>query len=169
MADLKQVVSEWKEFLNLLRGQTKWVLEIGTFRGQSAIGLSKVADRVISIDFAKRVFNRPKNCTYLVANSNNDSTVDKVKTILNSELLDALFIDGGHQYENVKSDFEMYSPLVKDGGIIGLHDIVDSPRHRAKGCTVYRFWDEIKDGYKNQEIIHNRTWAGIGVLWLPKI
>ena len=165
MADLKQVVSEWDEFLNILKGNTKWVLEIGTFRGQSAIGLSKVADNVITIDFHRRKFKKPKNCTFLVVDSTHSSTVDEIKKMLNGDMLDALFIDGAHTYKGVKSDFEMYSPLVKDGGVIGLHDIVDSPRHRRKGCDVHIYWGEIKDNYKHKEIVHDGGWAGIGVLW----
>jgi len=46
---------------------------------------------------------------------------------LNGEPLDFLFIDGDHTYEGVKRDFEMYSPLVRNGGIIAFHDIVKHP------------------------------------------
>ena len=73
-------------------------------------------------------------------------------------------IDGDHSYAGVKRDFELYSPLVKSGGVIGMHDIVDSPRHRRKKCDVYRFWDEIKNDYEIEEIIHDGNWAGIGVI-----
>lgn len=166
MADLKQVVSEWKEFLGILRDiNTKWVLEIGTFRGQSAIGLSKVAEKVITVDFHHRKFAIPKNCTFLVADSTEDSTVDKIRSMLDGDLLDALFIDGAHTYKGVKNDFEKFAPLVRDGGVIGLHDIVDSPRHRRKGCDVHIYWNEIKDNYKYKEVVHDGGWAGIGIIW----
>ncbi len=33
-----------------------------------------------------------------------------------------LFIDADHSYEGVRSDFEMWSPLVADGGVIVFHD-----------------------------------------------
>jgi len=36
--------------------------------------------------------------------------------------IDLLFIDGDHEYEAVKRDFEDWSPHLKDGGIIMFHD-----------------------------------------------
>jgi len=33
-----------------------------------------------------------------------------------------LFIDADHSYEGVRSDFELWSPLVADGGVIVFHD-----------------------------------------------
>ena len=36
--------------------------------------------------------------------------------------IDFLFIDGDHSYEGVKKDFELYSTLLSDKGIIVIHD-----------------------------------------------
>jgi hypothetical protein len=36
--------------------------------------------------------------------------------------IDFLFIDGDHSYEGVKTDFELYSKLLSDQGIIAIHD-----------------------------------------------
>lgn len=36
--------------------------------------------------------------------------------------IDVLFIDGDHSYEGVKKDFELYSNLLSDKGIIIIHD-----------------------------------------------
>lgn len=36
--------------------------------------------------------------------------------------IDFLHIDAGHSYEDVKADFNMYSKLVKPGGMISIHD-----------------------------------------------
>ena len=36
--------------------------------------------------------------------------------------IDFLFIDGDHSYEGVKKDFELYSSIVNDNGIIVIHD-----------------------------------------------
>jgi predicted O-methyltransferase YrrM len=43
---------------------------------------------------------------------------------LKDNKVDFLFIDADHSYEGVKKDFEMYSPLVRKGGIIAFHDII---------------------------------------------
>lgn len=37
--------------------------------------------------------------------------------------LDFVYIDGNHTYKFVKKDLETYYPKVKDGGVIGGHDI----------------------------------------------
>jgi hypothetical protein len=36
--------------------------------------------------------------------------------------IDFLFIDGDHSYEGVKKDFELYSTILSDNGIIIIHD-----------------------------------------------
>lgn len=36
--------------------------------------------------------------------------------------IDILFIDGDHSYEGVKKDFELYSNILSDNGIIIIHD-----------------------------------------------
>lgn len=51
--------------------------------------------------------------------------------------MDFLFIDGDHAYEGVKADFEMYSPLVRKGGLVALHDICVHPPEMD--CHVDKF------------------------------
>ena len=36
--------------------------------------------------------------------------------------IDVLFIDGDHSYEGVKTDFDLYSEILSDNGIIIMHD-----------------------------------------------
>lgn len=47
------------------------------------------------------------------------------------ETLDFVYIDGNHDYEYVKKDIELSLPLVREGGIIGGHDIDDERVARA--------------------------------------
>jgi hypothetical protein len=62
----------------------------------------------------------------------------------------------------------MYSPLVRKGGIIALHDIVPGPPKNVGG--VPQFWEEIKSQgeYKWLEIVKdwNRGGYGIGVIYV---
>jgi predicted O-methyltransferase YrrM len=90
----------------------------------------------------------------------------EVERILGGEKVDFLFVDGDHTYEGVKRDFEMYSPLVRKGGIIAFHDICLHPPETR--CEVSKFWNEIKHGYKYVEIVEDwsQKWAGIGVLYV---
>ncbi|MEM2105965.1 MAG: class I SAM-dependent methyltransferase [Candidatus Bathyarchaeia archaeon] len=100
----------------------------------------------------------------LRADSHDPKTFEEVRGILGDMPLDFLFIDGDHTYEGVKKDFEMYSPLVRKGGIVAFHDIVEHPPET--GCEVSKFWNEIKQSYKRLEIVKswNQNWAGVGVL-----
>ncbi len=41
------------------------------------------------------------------------------------EELDLLFIDGNHDYEAVRADFELWAPKLRVGGAICLHDACD--------------------------------------------
>jgi len=112
-------------------------------------------------------FARANQKIYLLrGDSHNPSTLNKVKLILGDQKLDFLFIDGDHSYEGVKKDFEMYAPLVRKGGMIAFHDIVEHPPET--GCQVNRFWSEVKRFYTYTEIVKNwnQRWAGIGVLFV---
>ncbi len=42
--------------------------------------------------------------------------------VLQDIKIDVLFIDGDHTYEGVKKDFELYSNLLSENGIIVIHD-----------------------------------------------
>ncbi|HEU5119072.1 MAG TPA: CmcI family methyltransferase, partial [Isosphaeraceae bacterium] len=100
--------------------------------------------------------------------------------VLTGRKLDMLFIDGDHSYEGVKQDWEMYSPLVKSGGIVVFHDIVP---HDFEGCDVDLFWNELKHDYEYEEFITpveipylmkpkseggaGKDWGGIGVIHIP--
>ncbi len=46
--------------------------------------------------------------------------IDDVKKQIDK--IDFLFIDGDHNYEGVKKDWELYSPLLKSGSVIAFHD-----------------------------------------------
>lgn len=161
----------------------KFILEIGTAKGSTLFLFSRIAAEdavIISIDlpggdFGKgypkwkiplfKSFTFPKQKINLIrANSHAIETLNKVKSVLKSNRLDFLFIDGDHSYEGVKKDFEMYSPLVDDNGIISFHDIVDCPPE--SNIFVSKFWNEIKENYSYTEIIEdkNQKGAGIGIL-----
>lgn len=181
-----QVKEEVTELLRILKSlNPKACLEIGTAGGGTLFLFAQVARPdalLVSIDLPGGPFGGGypawkiplyKSFTryatqriYLLRSDSHDpSTLRKVREILGDTPLDFLFIDGDHTYEGVKKDFEMYSPLVRKGGIIAFHDIVPGPPENVGG--VPRFWQEIKYRYKHIEIIHywNQDGFGIGVLF----
>jgi cephalosporin hydroxylase len=163
----------------------KVVLEIGTAGGGTLFLFTRVADpeaKIISIDLPGgpfgggyprwkiplyKSFSRGGQRIYLVRRDSHDPrTLEEVRKILGGEKVNFLFIDGDHTYEGVKRDFEMYSPLVRNGGVIAFHDICPHPPET--GCEVSRFWNEVKQRHKYAEIVEdwNQKWAGIGVLYV---
>ena len=185
-----QIEYEIAKLLEIIRKtKPKVILEIGTAKGGTLFLFAQIAGPdaiVISIDLPGGRFGggHPKWMTpifksffkenqelYLIRRDSHDPlTLNIVKSILADRLVDFLFIDGDHTYEGVKKDFEMYSPLVRRGGIIAFHDIVPHDRvHDPHGAVgVPRFWNEIKHSYKYLEIVKdwNQGWAGIGVLYV---
>ena len=67
--------------------------------------------------------------------------------------IDILHIDGFHMYEYVKNDFENWYPLVRDGGIILMHDTISFPDE------VGKFFDEI-----NLPKLNFKNSAGLGIV-----
>ncbi len=91
-------------------------------------------------------------------------TLQKVKAALGEGQLDLLFIDGDHSYAGVSQDFFDYSPLVRGGGIIALHDVVPGPEENVGGSPD--FWSEIAGrlgGYVIKSDASQRCY-GIGII-----
>lgn len=176
--------AEFVELADLIAGrELKNVLEIGTFRGGTLFVFARLSQSdatLISLDLPssrfgtlsrriqeplfKRFTRGEQRLLLLREDSHAEQTRSKVAGALKGPL-DFLFIDGDHTYEGVKADFQMYSPFVRKGGMIGFHDIAEHPQ-RDFGVT--RFWNETKDRFKHREIINSRASEamGIGVLWM---
>jgi predicted O-methyltransferase YrrM len=180
----QQVPEELTRLFDIVSGlQAKNALEIGTCTGGTLFMTCRVADpgaTVISVDLPGGRFGRgylwPRKLVYrhfakdnqalhlLRKNSHDRKTFALVRSLLGDKPLDFLFIDGDHTYDGVRADFEMYAPLVREGGIVAFHDIV---KHAPEvQCEVDRFWSEIKRQYRHVEIVKDplQSWAGIGVL-----
>jgi predicted O-methyltransferase YrrM len=178
----QQIRSEFLALAQLVKQQNcKYVMEIGTFRGGTLFVFSQLAEpgaTMISLDFHMSFFGKVygalqkpllrkfvrngKSLFMVRENSHLPQTLDTIRNILQGHQLDFLFIDGDHSYEGVREDFMMYSPLVRDGGLIAFHDIADSGGSRE----VHRLWSELKPNFQHEEFIHvtgDRA-MGIGVL-----
>jgi predicted O-methyltransferase YrrM len=159
------------------------IVEIGTAGGGTLFLWANVSEakNIISIDLPGGAFGGSypvwkiplyksmgrKNTIRLIrANSHEDKTFLRLKEFLNGQSIDFLFIDGDHTYDGVKQDFERYAPLVRKGGIVAFHDIVT---HDPEiNCHVDKFWSEVKQRFKSDELIENKSqkFAGIGILYV---
>lgn len=170
---------ELEQMLKLVHEtQPKVILEIGSYKGWSLWAWAQVAPKdatLISVDlpYKKRpgtgfdkdpimqVEFEGREMHYIRQNSTFIETKEKVIEALDGRTIDFLFIDGGHSYKAVRSDYEMYAPLVD--GLIGFHDIANN--HRK--CRVIDFWAEVKEEYDHKEFILSpkpRHVMGIGVI-----
>ncbi len=65
----------------------------------------------------------------------------------------------------------MYSPLVRKGGIIVFHDIVNNDPN-GLDIEVFRFWGYIKNKYLNKELVVSKKTIigklryGIGIIFI---
>jgi len=181
-----QIKEEFIELLKIFQElNPKYILEIGTANGGTLFCYSKLADpdaTIISIDLPEgpfgggypewkipvyQAFAKENQKLYLLRkDSHKQETLEEVKKFLHGKQLDFLFIDGDHSYEGVKKDFEMYSPLVRKGGIIAFHDIVKN--YFDPECQVDLLWEDFKLNSNFEEIIKKpfEGWAGIGILFL---
>ncbi|MCL5876647.1 MAG: class I SAM-dependent methyltransferase [Candidatus Bathyarchaeota archaeon] len=130
------------------------IVEIGTSSGGTLFLFSNItqAKKIVSIDLPNgpfggcypswkiplfKSFSKWNTIKLLRADSHSEETALKLRRILNGSKIDFLFIDGDHTYDGVKKDFEIYSPLVKEGGIIAFHDIAQ--HDPVSGCHVDDF------------------------------
>lgn len=165
-----QVPEELALFIRYIRYlKLDHVLEIGAGHGGTAEVFSHLAKNLISIDFGEPRFDvldihSRCNYRYLRGNSHYDESPAEVASILITNQLDLLFIDGDHTYAGAKLDFLLYKGFVAHGGLIVFHDIIDSERHKSINCNVHILWKEVKQNYRSKEIIANEKWGGIGII-----
>lgn len=100
---------------------------------------------------------RFKNLTFIANDSKSTFTKDKLR-VLGS--FDFIFIDGGHDYETVKSDFNLALEIAAEKAIIALHDI-----HADYPAEVSRLWKDIKDSesFETLEILDINTSISYGI------
>lgn len=176
-----QVPSELIAFGKILaERRPERALEIGTAHGGTLLFLTRLASpraTIVSVDlpdgkfgggysrerqkFYQRFARRNQHLHLLRGDSHSAEMLSRVKTVFRDHPLDYLFIDGDHRYEGVKSDFEMYGPMVRRGGVVVFHDIVEGSSDAVGG--VPQFWRETKSQYRHREIIKDLSQGGYGI------
>lgn len=186
LPSLSQIPEEFEELLKFYKAlKPSNVLEIGSLLGWSLkrfIENLKPNSNIISIDLPVREFTGPAdhrvnqqefghlilwkkwakqhrvNLFVIPESSFENNTFLQVKSI--TPVLDFIFIDGNHTYEAIKSDFNIYSQLVRPGGLIAFHDIAKNEEGGG-----FKFWNEIKSQYKHKEILKSpEQEKGIGII-----
>jgi cephalosporin hydroxylase len=173
-----QCTQNWWEVAQLCERvkalQPKTILEIGVDRGGSMNLWCQFAPkdaRYIGVDNAMQfVIKRdtPQEKTLIEADSTKPETLEKVKAALNGAEVDFLFIDGDHTEAVVRSDYEMYAPLVRQGGIIAFHDIDTSiNQEHCKG--IKKLWGWLKTEWDDTyEFVNTEAECHFGIGMIEK-
>jgi predicted O-methyltransferase YrrM len=186
-----QIAGEIAGLMRILETEPpKRVLEIGTASGGTLFLLTRVAAPdalLISVDLPRgqfgggyarwraplyRSFGRDAQRVQLVrGDSHSPSTREQVRRLLHGGAIDLLFVDGDHTYEGVKKDVADYTPLVRPGGTVALHDIVPGgPGKHGDPGGVPTFWQELRGEHPDAtELVEDWEWGscGIGLIRLP--
>ena len=158
------------------------ICEIGAAGGGTTFLLAHAASgdaTIISLDLAYSASRRAAVSSFalegqkiicLQDDSHSPLAVRAVRAHLARKRLDILFLDGDHSYDGVKADFQLYSPLVRPGGLIIFHDIVPDYKTRygietsSDSGGVPRFWEEMKaSGAETEEVVEDYEQDGFGI------
>lgn len=186
-----QIADRWKDTRALLGGveghladrEAEWlyfaaatcraegeVVEVGSFKGKSAICLAKGIEvsgsggRVIAMD--PHCAPAPTDPGLRGAQSSEPEMKANLARAGVADLVDVrvqyskdaartwqspirlLWLDGDHTLEGVQADFDCWTPHLSEGGILAMHDVL----HRFEGpASVFL-----------QHVLRSPGWAGIG-------
>ncbi len=165
------------EILNLAKSvaalKPKNILEIGTARGGTLFIWSQLASkRVISCDINDLSRQRPLyeqfaspksncDCRLVIGNSHDPSFAASVEKMFDGEKVDFLFIDGDHTEVGVRQDYELYKHMVRPGGLIAFHDIVEN--QPLPENQVFEFWKHLRPTVEFEEFVDNKQQCGFGI------
>ena len=146
---------EWRAFLEICEAylenrkiKNPIIVELGLFDGEQ----KKFYEQLLGAEYIGVSINSRRCIPDIPGSTHDPRTLEALKDKLKGRLINILFIDAAHGYEDVKKDFEEYSPLCSD--MVILHDIesrrYDGPTRRR--AEVWKFWDELRLGaYKGMK------------------
>lgn len=142
--------------------EPRTVIEIGSDKGGSFFhwihGLPSVSKAIaveirgVPFDAEFADYFRDRRILSLAASSYEYRTVRTVSEFIGTGFADCLFIDGDKA--NVAKDFKRYAPMIRKGGLIFIHDIVDDIEPR-------RFFKSLAGTYRTSEIINTSEYDEI--------
>lgn len=159
-----QRLSELAELWDVLEEmQPHVVVEIGSLRGGWLYTIAPTCAEhahLLGIDpnqngarqkAAQELAKEGHKVDWVSGDSHSAKTLSTLRSLLRREPVDVLHIDGDHSRGGVLNDWEMYSALVRSGGLIILHDAANpteevplalahlqhSQRHRIQSYQVF--------------------------------
>lgn len=177
-------VEIYKLYRQILELKPSEVLEIGTARGGTLYLWAQAAQedaRIISIDlpdgpfgggyrscrmpFYQEFSGERQNLILIRDNAHYSHTHDQVTNTLDGKGIDFLFIDADHSLRGICKNLCLYGPLVKIGGLIALHDVLENPRYQE--IEIWKLWRHL-ESLKNTTTIddskHSDRPLGLGII-----
>jgi predicted O-methyltransferase YrrM len=179
-----QKPTEFTELLEeLSKRDLKNVLEIGTAVGGGVFALCHIAApgaNIVSVGMPHDNFGdnfKPKtetairsyvapgqNLKLIRGNSHDPDVRQEIYDATSGDLIDLLFIDGDHSLHGIQQDFLNYQHLVREGGLVVIHDILQNPLNPE--CQVPDFWKSFEGLASTREIKNEEEghWGGYGII-----
>lgn len=153
----------------------KIIVEIGCDAGGTLWAWRQICDRVYGITSPENGYAAGGSGRELVSHgaevhigdSHSRSAVEWLTAQLDGASIDVLVIDGDHTEHGVWQDISFYGPMVRDHGLIMMHDIgvTTDPR-----CEVYRVWADLSANPFHTEVLPGpHAWGVLHVAeWGPE-
>jgi cephalosporin hydroxylase len=170
----QQIRSEILRLAEVVRAlEPRVVLEIGTAKGGTLLLWTQLASaHVISCDLRVPGYRRAlyerfpppgSRCrvTLLEGNSHEPEFRARVEQALGGDPVDFLFIDGDHTEAGVSADYRDYRGLVRPGGLLAFHDIVE--KQPFPDNQVQHLWKRLRSEPGSEEIVEDPEQCGFGI------
>ena len=128
-------------------------MEIGFSSGKTNTILNKFFnfEQIVAVDsFTAHIStndlwaNLMRKKLVLISGNSDDKKI--INTVEKFQPFDLIFVDGSHEYKDVKNDISVYSKFLSENGVLAVHDI-----HHNEYPGVNKAWNEFK--IKNKTII----------------
>lgn len=171
--EAQQDADELAVLLATLEGavQPRCVLEIGTGTGGLVWALSHLSlvERIVTVDTTPAPIPAGQGFGLVEVRSVHGASqapavIDRVAELLHPYAADVVVIDGAHDYASVKADFDAYSGMTAEDGVIVLHDTRGYPGRTDFGVSL--LLSQLQDMRPVTEIYSRRHGpAGTALVW----
>lgn len=165
--ELSDLIFFLKEYEKVKRKKISNFLEIGFNSGilNTILNKSFKLEQIVAID----TFTSEISSTDLLANLKRKNLVlvcgssnkkENLQTIKKFQPYDLIFVDGSHEYNDVKKDLNNYCKMLSDDGILVAHDI-----HSLEFPGVNKAWSEFKrqNNFSYKEFVNRKYFYVCGV------
>ena len=170
-----RIAQEWAEFQHVYamirKRHPRFVLELGCYRAGWIYAIAPACAKcakLVSIDndpqwrrdrreVRDALAQEHKHFRWHLGDSRDHTIVSAVRAGM--LLLDVLHIDGDHDPNACREDWDNFAPMVRPGGLIIIHDIAGEPGAK-------RLWEEMSPRYprKQRWLAERALPMGTGVL-----